>query len=61
MGPHGMLWGEDTPTDGQFHAYCMFTPTPPQLNVDKCQVVWSVAASRGSKTTTGVSAARESA
>jgi alkylation response protein AidB-like acyl-CoA dehydrogenase len=26
MGPNGMLWGEDTPTAGQFHAYCMFTP-----------------------------------
>jgi len=26
MGPDGMLWGDDTPTDGQFHAYCMFTP-----------------------------------
>lgn len=26
MGPNGMLWGDDTPTGGQFHAYCMFTP-----------------------------------
>jgi alkylation response protein AidB-like acyl-CoA dehydrogenase len=26
MGPAGMLWGNDTPTGGQFHAYCMFTP-----------------------------------
>ena len=26
MGPNGMLWGNDTPTGGQFHAYCMFTP-----------------------------------
>ena len=26
MGPNGMLWGGDTPTDGQFHTYCMFTP-----------------------------------
>ena len=26
MGPTGMLWGEDTPTDGLFHAFCMFTP-----------------------------------
>jgi len=26
MGPEGMLWGDDTPTGGQFHAYCMFTP-----------------------------------
>jgi alkylation response protein AidB-like acyl-CoA dehydrogenase len=26
MGATGMLWGDDTPTDGQFHAYCMFTP-----------------------------------
>jgi alkylation response protein AidB-like acyl-CoA dehydrogenase len=26
MGPEGMLWGDDAPTGGQFHAYCMFTP-----------------------------------
>lgn len=26
MGPNGMLWGDDAPMDGQFHAYCMFTP-----------------------------------
>ena len=26
MGAHGMLYGEDAPTDGLFHAYSMFTP-----------------------------------
>jgi alkylation response protein AidB-like acyl-CoA dehydrogenase len=26
MGPYGMLYGEDAPTDGLFHAYSMFTP-----------------------------------
>jgi alkylation response protein AidB-like acyl-CoA dehydrogenase len=26
MGATGMLWGDDTPTDGLFHAFCMFTP-----------------------------------
>lgn len=26
MGAEGTLWGDDTPTGGQFHAYCMFTP-----------------------------------
>lgn len=26
MGPAGMLWGEDAPTGGLFHAYAMFTP-----------------------------------
>ncbi|MFT6290183.1 MAG: hypothetical protein ACJAR2_000770 [Ilumatobacter sp.] len=26
MGPNRMLWGDDTPTGGQFHAYCIFTP-----------------------------------
>jgi alkylation response protein AidB-like acyl-CoA dehydrogenase len=26
MGPHGMLYGEDAPTGGLFHAYAMFTP-----------------------------------
>ena len=26
MGPHGMLYGEDAPTGGLFHAYSMFTP-----------------------------------
>ena len=26
MGPHGMLWGDDAPTGGQFHAFSMFTP-----------------------------------
>ncbi len=27
MGPHGMLWGEDAPEHGQFHAFAMFTPS----------------------------------
>jgi alkylation response protein AidB-like acyl-CoA dehydrogenase len=26
MGPHGMLYGEDAPGGGLFHAYSMFTP-----------------------------------
>ena len=26
MGPMGMLWGEETPENGLFHAYSMFTP-----------------------------------
>ncbi len=26
MGADGMLWGDDTPTDGLFHRYAMFTP-----------------------------------
>lgn len=26
MGPTGMLWGEDTPEHGLFHAFSMFTP-----------------------------------
>ncbi|MCP3992186.1 MAG: acyl-CoA dehydrogenase [Actinomycetia bacterium] len=26
MGPTGMLWGEETPENGLFHAYSMFTP-----------------------------------
>lgn len=26
MGATGMLWGEDTPEKGSFHAYAMFTP-----------------------------------
>jgi hypothetical protein len=26
MGPTGMLWGEQTPENGLFHAYSMFTP-----------------------------------
>ena len=26
MGPAGMLWGDDTPTGGQFHAFATFTP-----------------------------------
>jgi alkylation response protein AidB-like acyl-CoA dehydrogenase len=26
MGPHGMLYGEDAPSGGLFHAYSMFTP-----------------------------------
>ncbi len=26
MGATGMLWGDDTPTDGQFQVYAMFTP-----------------------------------
>ena len=26
MGPTGMLWGEETPEHGLFHAYSMFTP-----------------------------------
>jgi len=26
MGPAGMLWGDDAPDGGQFHAYSMFTP-----------------------------------
>ena len=26
MGAHGMLYGQDAPVDGHFHAYSMFTP-----------------------------------
>ncbi|MFT7645279.1 MAG: alkylation response protein AidB-like acyl-CoA dehydrogenase [Candidatus Poriferisodalaceae bacterium] len=26
MGPHAMLWGDDSPTNGLFHSYGMFTP-----------------------------------
>lgn len=26
MGPAGMLWGDDAPEHGLFHAYSMFTP-----------------------------------
>lgn len=26
LGPHGMLWGDDAPAGGLFHAYAMFTP-----------------------------------
>jgi len=26
MGPTGMLWGDDAPANGLFHAYSMFTP-----------------------------------
>ncbi len=26
MGPDGMLWGDEAPTDGLFHRYAMFTP-----------------------------------
>jgi len=26
MGPTAMLWGDETPENGLFHAYAMFTP-----------------------------------